>query len=74
MGDTVIIWYLRDYLTRNPKWKEDALRKASKRNARQRQDAASTTHRLPRMRRPANRRRFHHIMERLYQESISKSN
>jgi hypothetical protein len=33
LGDTIMIWNIHDY-TANPKWKDDALRKASRRNAR----------------------------------------
>ena len=33
MGDTVVIWNLREYLD-NPKWKEEALRKSTKRRSR----------------------------------------
>ena len=41
MGDTVIIWNLREYLA-NPKWKEEAIRKSSKRRRHRRSNHSST--------------------------------
>lgn len=35
MGDTVILWNIREYLA-NPKWKEEAIRKSRKRRGRRR--------------------------------------
>ena len=60
MGDTVIIWSLREYLA-NPKWKEDALRKASKRKAR---------HGGVRPALRNSRRRFRRIMQQLYEQNL----
>jgi hypothetical protein len=42
LGDTVMIWNIRDYRA-NPKWKDDALRKASRRNARAERGHSNST-------------------------------
>jgi hypothetical protein len=69
MGDTVIIWNLREYLD-NPKWKEDALRKSSKRKARSLEEGDESSKFKP----LANsRKRFRRIMEELYQNTLQES-
>jgi hypothetical protein len=69
MGDTVIIWNLREYLD-NPKWKEDALRKSSKRKARSLEAGDESSKFKP----LANsRKRFRRIMEELYQNTLQES-
>jgi hypothetical protein len=65
IGDTVIIWSLREYLA-NPKWKEDALRKSSKRRAR-------NGHRTHPIIVGNNRKRFRRVMEGLYKASLEES-
>lgn len=76
IGDTVIIWNIHEYMA-NPKWKEDALRKASRRNARRGCKQANSTKGAPtkskrHMKSWVNIRRekFHRIMEGLYQKSL----
>mmetsp|Transcript_73444 Transcript_73444/g.212724 ORF Transcript_73444/g.212724 Transcript_73444/m.212724 type:complete len:162 (+) Transcript_73444:73-558(+) len=64
MGDTVIIWNLRDYL-QDPKRKEDALRKSSKRMSLQRVKLGSQGP----MERMGRRKRFRKIMQQLYQQN-----
>ena len=64
MGDTVVIWNLREYL-KNPKWKEDALRKSSKRNSR-----SSERQTKPLMN---SRKRFRRIINELYEQSLKES-
>lgn len=64
MGDTVIIFSLKEYLS-NPKWKEDALRKSSKRRAR---DGKSSVHVLRN-----SRKRFRQVMQALYEKSITST-
>jgi hypothetical protein len=62
MGQTVTIWNFSDYME-NPKWKDDAIRRSEKRRARleiNRNSSVSLRN---------NRKRFHRIMESLYQES-----
>lgn len=63
-GDTVVIWNVREYAA-NSKWREDAVRKSLRRQAR-RMDGVPLTKPLRN-----NRRRFHRIMERLHQQSIA---
>jgi hypothetical protein len=65
MGDTVMIWNFQDYL-QNPKWKEDALRKSSKRKARQ----ADIEGKRRRSVGTGSRKRFRWVMERLYEKSL----
>ena len=62
MGDTVVIWDLRQYMT-TPKLKDEVLRKCHKRKAR---EVASHTKVLRN-----NRKRFHQVLEELYQHSLS---
>ena len=63
MGDTVIIFSLKEYLA-NPKWKDDALRKANKRRAR---ESGNTTVVVGWRN---NRKRFRMIMQKLYEKSL----
>lgn len=56
-GDTVVIWDLRAY-ARNPKWKEEAVRKSMRRSK-------ATRHSLVRRLRNS-RKRFHRIMNELF--------
>jgi hypothetical protein len=72
-GDTVIIWSLRDYI-RNPKWREDALRKSNRRRARTTDvmEATDLTKILSKPRR-SRRQRFHRMMESLYRKSLEGS-
>ena len=56
-GDTVVIWDLRAY-ARNPKWREDAVRKSVRRSK-----AAVHSH-VPRLKN--SRKRFHRLMHELY--------
>jgi hypothetical protein len=66
MGDTVMIWNLQDYL-QNPKWKEDALRKSSKRKARQEDIEGEGSRRSVGT---GSRKRFRRVMERLYEQTL----
>jgi len=62
-GDTVVIWDLRAYVS-NPKWREDAQRKAMRR---QRARGLEAHH--PPLR--TSRKRFHRIVEKLYRQSLN---
>jgi hypothetical protein len=62
LGDTVVVWNVREYLA-NPKWKEDALRKANKRTAR----AAESSIGKPT---GTSRKRFRRLVEDRYQTSL----
>jgi hypothetical protein len=65
-GDTVVIWDVRAY-AQNPRWKEDAIRKAVRRQK------ATNNHKdweiLPPLRN--SRKRFHHLVEQWYQTSLT---
>ena len=63
LGDTVVVWNVRDYLA-NPKWKDDALRKANKRKARA---AESSSIGKPT---ETSRKRFRRLVEDRYQRSL----
>jgi hypothetical protein len=65
MGDTVVIWNLREYMA-NPKWREDALRKANKRKARE-MESGEVKPRLTN-----SRKRFHRIVNELYQRTLQE--
>jgi len=76
-GDTVVIWNLREYL-RNPKWREDALRKSSRRKIRSenRSDESKTSPtkvvaRTKQSRLASRRRRFRRFIEERYKQSLS---
>jgi hypothetical protein len=60
MGDTVIIFSLKAYLS-NPKWKEGALRKSSKRRARDGKPVHVARN---------SRKRFRSVMQNLYEKNI----
>lgn len=64
VGDSVVIWNIREFGT-NDKWKDEAIRKSYRRNAR-RMDAITD---LPPKKLRINIRRFHRIVEQRYQES-----
>jgi hypothetical protein len=68
-GDTVVIWSLREYM-RNPKWREDAVRKSNRRKAR-RSDAITSDDQMESFRRPIgnSRKRFRQIFEELHRQS-----
>ena len=63
LGDTVVVWNVRDYLA-NPKWKDDALRKANKRKA---CAAESSSIGKPT---ETSRKRFRRLVEDRYQRSL----
>lgn len=61
MGDTVVIWNLREYLA-NPKWKEEALRKSAKRRVRNGEKDGYVL--------KNSRKRFRRIIQSLYEASL----
>lgn len=79
-GDTIVIWNLREYM-KNPKWREDAVRKSVRRKDRHTATNFSAgkdsfqTH-ATNQRRPGgnSRRRFHRIIEELYRQSLERTN
>ena len=74
IGDTVIIWNIHEYMA-NPKWKDDALRKANRRNARV-SGKANNSPKNKKKKTITKRRsnnpggRFRRVMEDLYQSSL----
>jgi len=75
-GDTVVIWSLREYM-RNPKWRDDALRKSNRRKARATDGMATEELAKKLSSRPADGRnrqqRFRQFMEEKYKASLEKS-
>lgn len=66
-GETIVLWDLRTYM-KNPKWKEDAIRKSRRRAV----SESNAAFRLVGNRRPLrnSRRRFARIVEKLYQRTL----
>lgn len=66
-GDTIVIWDLRQYM-RNQKWRDDAIRKSARRNAREECDGlvGKRTFRKPL---GNSRKRFHRLIEEHHQRS-----
>ena len=75
-GDTVVIWNLREYYYNgNPKWRDDARRRA-KRRQQIAQDAVNVVHddvsKYPYRRLYCSRQRFRKWVESKYQEALTK--
>ena len=71
LGDTVIVWRLKEYLN-NSKWKEDALRKSSKRKQQfQHQESSATT--SCNKKGTSRRKRCRQVLENLYQQSLKNT-
>jgi hypothetical protein len=63
MNQTILIWSLDEYL-QNPKWRDDAIRKAEKRKAYESMDQKIVL--------KNSQKRFRALLERKYQDSINK--
>lgn len=80
LGDTVVIWNLKEYLDQ-PKWREDALRRSLKR--RQREESLAMTSASKKIcfvslpgadiKSKSRRKRFRAIVEALYQKSLEEN-
>ena len=62
MNQTILIWSLDEYL-QNPKWRDDAIRKAEKRKAYESMDQKVVL--------KNSQKRFRALLERKYQDSIN---
>lgn len=81
LGDTVVVWDIKQYFSR-PSWREDAIRKSTKRRLRQMNDdlvastssgAAGADAAIGQLSTKKSRRqRFNETMETLLQKSVSQ--
>ncbi|CAJ1954104.1 unnamed protein product [Cylindrotheca closterium] len=81
LGDTVIIWNLKEYLD-HPKWKEDALRRSLKRRQREESLAMSSASNSKScislqggggLNSKNRKKRFRAVVEALYQKSLAEN-
>jgi hypothetical protein len=72
LGDSVVLWDLQQYMA-NPAWRDEAVRKSKKRQARKRNHDLGSNVVSEATKKRGRRQSFQDTMERLYQQSMSST-